>query len=312
MIKRLILIQFFLLSLLYASGQQDPVFSHLFFNKVYQNPAFAGLQGEICANVINRQQWVGLEGAPQTTVFTINSPINIFGINSGIGISLMDDRLGLEKSFSGNLAYSYIHDLSTGTISIGANMGIYNRAYEGGFTFPDASVDPVVPNAKDQSLIFDMSLGAVYTLDNLYIGLSVSHLAQPKFKLPSTESGELSILKRHYFIMSGYKLSVASSPWELMPNLLVKYDGASPQFTINLNTLYNKKLWGGVTYSTNDVFDINIGIELFNGIKIGYAYGLNLSKFINTNTGSHEVMIGYCFNFEFSKAPQKYRSVRFL
>jgi len=97
-----------------------------------------------------------------------------------------------------------------------------------------------------------------------------------------------------------------------MPNMLVKYDGASPQFTINLNALYNKKLWGGVTYSTTEVMDVNIGIELFNGIKIGYAYGLNLSKFLNTNKGSHEVMLGYCFNFEFSKAPQKYRSVRFL
>ena len=109
-----------------------------------------------------------------------------------------------------------------------------------------------------------------------------------------------------------WSLDLASSPIEILPNILVKYDGASPQFTINLNAVYNKKFWGGVTYRTTDALDINVGIELFNGIKIGYAYGLNLSKLIKTNGGSHEVMIGYCFNLGFGGTPQKYRSVRFL
>ena len=61
----------------------------------------------------------------------------------------------------------------------------------------------------------------------------------------------------------------------------------------------------------NGHFISRFGI-LFNGIKIGYAYGLNLSKLIKTNGGSHEVMIGYCFNLGFGGTPQKYRSVRFL
>lgn len=314
MIKRLILLQFSLLSLLLVNAQQDVGFVHWHMNKVFENPAFAGLQGEICANVINRQQWVGLEGAPQTTLFTINSPIKVFGINSGVGISLLDDRLGFEKNFAGALTYSYIHELSTGTLSFGTNLGIFNKTFEGDYKFPDGTttIDPVVPQSKDQSLVFDMSFGAVYTIDNLYVGLSVNHLVPSKFKITTENGGEIKYLKRHYYLMSGYKYSLPNSSLEFMPNLLVKYDGASPQITINLNTLYNKKLWGGVSYSTTEVVDINIGIELFNGIKIGYAYGLNLSKFINTNTGSHEVMLGYCFNFEFSKAPQKYRSVRFL
>ena len=319
--KRLILIHVLLLSLVYVSAQQTPLLSHAFFNKVHQNPAFAGLQGEICANVINRQQWIGLEGAPQTTVFTINSPLNLFGINSGVGISLADDRLGFETNFSGSIDYSYIHSLSVGTLSFGVKLGIFNKAFDGTWELPDGSsgqtggtgdqnLDNVVPDQKDQGLSFDMSFGAVYTLDDFYVGVSSMHLTQPTFNLKSGK--ELPYLKRHYFLMTGYKFDLSNKPIEIYPNLLVKYDGASPQFTINFNTVYNKKFWGGVTYRTTDALDINIGIELFNGIKIGYAYGLNLSRLINTNSGSHEIMIGYCFDIGICRVPQKYRSVRFL
>jgi type IX secretion system PorP/SprF family membrane protein len=295
---------------MYVSAQQEPVISHFTQNKLYYNPAFAGLQGEICASIINRQQWVGFEGAPQTTIFSINSPINIFGINSGIGISLMDDRLGLDQNFSGKIDYAYIHDLGSGTLSIGPKLGIYNIVFGGNYETPDGGTDPALPEDKDQSLIFDMGFGAVYTLNNFYVGASVTHLIQPKFKFSNDR--EISYLKRHYFLMSGYKLDLSSSPIEVYPNILVKYDGATPQFSINFNTVYNKKFWGGVTYRTTDALDINLGIELFNGIKIGYAYGLNFSKLIKTNAGSHEVMIGYCFNLDFGGAPRKYRSVRFL
>lgn len=309
MMKRLIILHILLLSLFYVNAQQDPQFTHYSFNKVHFNPGFAGMQGEICANIINRQQWVGFEGAPQTTALTINSPLNLFGINSGVGISIMDDRLGFEKNFSGSIDYAYIHSLSVGTLSFGVKLGIFNKAFDGTWETPEGGTDPVLPQEKDESLIFDMGFGAVYTLDNLYVGISATHLAQPKFKLAKNQ---ISYLKRHYFLMAGYKLDLASSPIEILPNILVKYDGASPQFTINLNAVYNKKFWGGVTYRTTDALDINVGIELFNGIKIGYAYGLNLSKLIKTNGGSHEVMIGYCFNLGFGGTPQKYRSVRFL
>jgi len=309
--KRILLVQLFLFGILIVNAQQDPLLSHIFFNKVYQNPAFAGNQGEIYTNIISRQQWVGYDGAPQSTVFTINAPVNLFGINSGVGLTLANDQLGFEKNFTGSLDYAYIHSLGTGNLSIGIKAGIFNKAFDGTFTVPDGdpSGDLIIPKGKEQSLIFDLGFGAVYSLNDFYVGLSTSHLAQPKFKFSTSE---IAYLKRHYYLISGYRLGISNSPIEFYPNILVAYDGGSPQLTINMNMVYNKKFWGGVTYRTLDAIDLNIGIELFNGIKIGYAYGLNFSKLINTNSGSHEVMLGYSFNLGFDKAPQKYRSVRFL
>ena len=309
--KRILLVQVFLFGIIIVKAQQDPLLSHIFFNKVFLNPAFAGNQGDINVNIISRQQWVGFgDGAPKTTALTINSPINILGINSGIGFSMANDQLGFEKNFSGSLDYAYIHSLGTGNLCFGLQLGIFNKSLDGTFLPPDGSSnDPVIPKSKEQSLIFDMGIGALYTLNDLYIAFSSSHLTQPKFKFPTND---LNYLKRHYYLMSGYRIGIQNNPIELYPNVLVAFDGSSPQLTINLNAVYNKKFWGGVTYRTLDAIDLNVGIELFNGIKIGYAYGLNFSKLIKTNTGSHEVMLGYNFNLGFDKAPQKYRSVRFL
>jgi len=309
--KQLILLLVLVFSYANISAQQDPIFSHIFFNKVGINPAFAGSGGDICVGIINRQQWQGYDGAPKTTALNANMPLNLFGISSGVGISLLDDRLGFEKNFKASLQYAYFYNLGNGKLSIGVDAGIYNIAFDGNWTTPETSADadPAIPAAKDNSLVFDLGMGAVYTVGDLYVGLSATHLIQPKFKFSNTEQ---SYLKRHYYLLAGYNIQLSGGNIDLQPNMLIKSDGASAQIAINMTAIYNKKFWGGVTYRTTDAIDVMAGIELSNGIKIGYAYGLNFSKLINTNGGSHEVMLSYCFGIGFDKAPQKYRSVRFL
>lgn len=309
--RQLILLFALLYSLTNINAQQDPVLSHIFFDKVKINPAFAGSKGDISIGIINRQQWLGFEGAPKTTAFNANAPLNFMGINSGVGISLMDDRLGFEKNFRGSLQYAYFHNIGTGTLRFGVEGGIYNIAFDGSWITPESSADTdlAIPAEKDNSMVFDLAFGMAYTVGDLFVGLSATHLTQQKFKFTDAEQ---SYLKRHYYLIAGYNIQLSGSNLDLIPNLLIKSDAASAQITINMTAVYNKKFWGGVSYRTTNAIDVMAGIELFNGIKIGYAYGLNFSKLINTNDGSHEIMLSYLFSIGFDKAPQKYRSVRFL
>jgi len=64
-------ITFLFLVLLSCPGwaQQDPVFSQNMFNILTYNPGIAGTSGMICATAINRQQWLGFDGSPRTTIF---------------------------------------------------------------------------------------------------------------------------------------------------------------------------------------------------------------------------------------------------
>jgi type IX secretion system PorP/SprF family membrane protein len=309
---RLVATLIIMLSCLKVVAQQDPLISHLFYNKIYVNPAFAGQQEEICTNIVYRNQWAGIEGAPTSTLFSLDAPLQLFGKKHGVGLLISNETLGFEKNFLGSLQYAYTHHLQTGSLSFGLKLGLYNKAYDAAWQTPDGgngSNDVAIPMAKDQSMTYDLGLGIVYNLNNLYVGFSTVHLTQPKFKFATSD---IPFLKRHYYLISGYKIMLPNSSFELTPNLLLAFDGSSRQITTNVNLLYNKKVWGGVTYRTLNSLDINIGTELFNGIKIGYAYGLNLSKLIKTNSGSHEIMISYCFNLGIEKIPQKYRSVRFL
>ena len=309
--KRALIIILLLSSLTNIVAQQDPIFSHIFFDKVKINPAFAGTSGNICLGIINRQQWVGFSGAPQTTALNADMPLNAFGRQSGVGLTVMDDRLGFENNFQLGIQYAYFTRLGKNKLGIGFDAGFYNIAFNGSWSPPEtpANSDPAIPAEKDNSMVFDLAFGLSYIAGNFYLGLSSSHLTQAKLNLVNSDQ---AFLKRHYFLMAGYTWQIMDGSLDLSPNLLIKSDAASAQITINLTATYNKKFWGGVTYRTMDAVDIMAGIELFNGIRIGYAYGLNFSKLISTNGGSHEVMLGYCFSLGFDKAPQKYRSVRFL
>ncbi len=105
------------------SAQQFPQFSHNMFNMMTINPGFAGSSGEMRATLIGRQQWVGLEGAPNTNLFSIDAAINPFGIRSGVGVNIIQDKIGFNDDFYMNLAYSYRTDVGAGTLGIGVGLG---------------------------------------------------------------------------------------------------------------------------------------------------------------------------------------------
>ena len=55
------------------------------------------------------------------------------------------------------------------------------------------------------------------------------------------------------------------------------------------------------------------GLEMKNGIMIGYSYDLNVAKNIGRYTGgSHEVTLSYSFGMQLGKRQKIYKSVRFL
>ena len=76
-----ILLCFIPLNLLLA--QQTYIYTNYNLNKVIYNPALSGLNDFTEANFNIRNQWSGLEGAPQTQIFTIHGPIK--NKNMGLG-----------------------------------------------------------------------------------------------------------------------------------------------------------------------------------------------------------------------------------
>jgi type IX secretion system PorP/SprF family membrane protein len=314
-VKRLnIVILSFLLSLYPCFSQQDPITSNYMFNTLTFNPGFAGTSGMICATALNRQQWVGFKGSPSTTIFNISAPVSPFKINSGVGLMVENDNVGFNKDISLALIYSYIAKLGQGKLGIGINAGMYNMNLDpewvipSGDAFTPPSGDPLIPESKESSVAFDAGLGVYYRTDKYYAGLSVTHINQPKVKWTKGES----YISRHYYITTGYILQLPNPSLELLPSLFALSDGKVIQFSVTSLIRYNKKAWGGVSYRPGDALVGIVGIELFNGIRVGYAYDFPISDIRENTSGSHEFMVNYCFNLNMGKSPMRYKSIRFL
>jgi len=295
-------------------GQTDPVTSHYMFNHMLFNPGSAGSSGMICATAMNRQQWVGFEGAPSTTLFHVNAAVRPFKLRSGIGLTIVNDKTGFDTDNSLSLSYSYIMDLGPGRLGAGVNIGILNKAISPSWNIPSGDIfvppsgDPLIPENKESFIAFDMGLGLYYNAANWYAGISVTHLNQPEIKYTKG----IPYLPRQYYATAGYYLTLPNPSFELIPSLLVFSDARIVQFTVNTMVRYNKKVWGGVSYRAGDAMVGMLGIELYNGVRIGYAYDFPLTDIRKGTSGSHEFLVNYCFDLALGRSSMRYKSIRFL
>jgi type IX secretion system PorP/SprF family membrane protein len=314
-LKRIVFALTFLTFIVVANGQQDPQYSQNMFNTMSVNPGYAGSNDAICASLIHRQQWVGFDGAPVTSDFNVNAAIKPFKVNSGIALGVMKDKLGYDNDIDLKFAYAYRASVGDGKLGIGVGVEVLNKSLNatwtvpesGGFTQPTG--DPSIPKEKESATVVDFSAGVFYRTEKLYLGVSSTHLRQAEINY---EVETKPFLARQYYLTTGYTIALPNPLFELQPSVFVKSDGKTTQLDLNTCVLYNKRFWGGLSYRLNDAVVGMVGVELSNGLKLGYSYDFTISDMHKNSSGSHEFMIGYCFSVKKDKAPQKYKSIRFL
>lgn len=314
--KRGILIVVFIAINLILKAQQDPQFSQNMFNHMTVNPAFAGERGRWVISGIYRNQWQSMEGAPETYAVNVDGPLRIKGSNGGIGLNMMSDKLGMQSNLHLMLNYSYKQALSLGVLSVGLKIGIVNAKIEGEYYIPNDEFhtqpgdDPALNGAEANvsEMMFDMGMGAFLAGRNYYAGVAVSHLTKPEMTVGLT--GRF-FFTPHLFFTGGYTLPLLPR-WDIQPSAYVKTDLRMAQFSVNANVVFDKKYWGGVSYRYEEAVVFMGGLELKNGIMVGYSYDWNVSNVGKYTGGSHEVTLSYSFGMELRKRQKIYKSVRFL
>ncbi len=297
-----------------VNGQQEAHFTQNMFNNVYYNPAFAGSVGGICATGLVRQQWVGFEDsdgnsvAPNTYTASITSPVNL--LHGGVGLNIYNDKLGFTNEIGVKIMYAYRMDLGMGNLGIGLQVDFINSTID--FTkLREGAIDQddvLLQGGEESDMVFDLGFGLHYMVPGkYYIGLSSTRI------LESQATNINFQYKRHYFLSAGYQFTFPNNPaFELDPSLLIKSDAINTQFDFAVLLKYNNKVWGGVSYSTFRVTDplaAIIGLKI-KDVKIGYSYTIPTSNI--GSSGSHEVMIGYCFKINMDRGRSSYKNTRFL
>lgn len=308
--KKLILFTLFTLSAVNGYSQQDAQFTQYMYNTININPAYAGSRGVLSVFGLHRTQWVGIDGAPKTNTFSLNTPIK--NSNIGFGLSVINDRIGPsdETAISADISYS-INTSDKYKLSFGVKatadllnvdftkLNIYNPG------------DPLAQYNIDNKFSPNVGAGIYYHSDKSYIGLSVPNFLETKhFDKGQNQFGSNSIAseKMHYYLIAGHVFDLSSS-LKMKPAFLTKMvKGAPLQVDLSANFLFNDKFTIGGAYRWDAAGSLMAGFQINNSLFLGYGYDMEVTKLANYNSGSHEVFLRY----ELFKKAEKVVSPRFF
>jgi len=289
--KKIILTMFAgLLGFSYSGyAQQDPHYTQYMYNQSVVNPAYAGSKETLALGVLYRNQWTGLEGAPQTLTLFGHSRV---GKKVGVGISAISDRLGpteennVYADFSYTLELGGRHKLALG-VKAGMTMLQNNLRSKVSDFVPDPN-DPMFA-FDESSSFFNVGAGAFYYTDNYYIGLGVPNFLQNTYMTKNDRKFGSETM--HMFLTGGYVFEL-DYQWKLRPSTMLKMATNSPlSVDLSVNAMWNNKLEFGVTYRLEDSFGGMVNYAVMPNLRIGYAYDYVTSDIRLAASGSHEVIV---------------------
>ncbi len=272
-------------------AQQQAQFTQYIDNMLYYNPAYAGSHDAMTFSALHRQQWMGFDGAPMSTTFSMHTPLRFE--NLGIGVSFLNDRVGPTNITWANVDVSYsIRFKGSGRLSFGVNGGI--NLLNGNL------LDLQKMDAGDQSLSVqynndikpNFGAGVYYHSDQWFIGFAVPHILDNTKDIKEVLNTDY-ISQRHYYFMVGGYIN-ASRMLKLRPSAMFKMTENAPfALDASLAFIFYDKFWLGANYRLLESAGIYVQYQISHQFKIGYAFEFSTTQLRGHNAGTHELMLSY-------------------
>ena len=270
-------------------SQQDSQYTQYMYNTININPAYAGSRGVLSVFGLHRSQWIGIDGAPTTNSFSVNSPIS--NTNIGAGISFVNDRIGPteENTISVDLSYS-IKTFENYKLSFGLKGTGNFFNLNAGKLKPANAGDPKLQNLRNN---FTPNFGTgIYLHSNkFYAGVSVPNF----FEKVHYNDNSVSVNKEkmNFYFLSGYVFDI-NSEIKFKPAFLIKTVEGSPlQADFSANFLIYEKFTAGIAYRWDASASALAGFQISEKLFIGYGYDRETTKLQNYNSGSHEIFLRF-------------------
>lgn len=288
-------------SFLRVSAQQLPDYTQYPSMLFSINPAYTGTKGTVDARMNYRKQWTGFSGAPVTQSLGIHS--RLWKGRIGVGATLYKDEMGPSRMFDYgfNAAYHLHFPDVEFSVGIGMRFNKYTMNSSGMTTHWEG--DPaVVPGVTSFDKTKNAMAGLLLYNDRFHFGLGVMNVISSKIML----AGNIVKMKQHYFFSFGYNFhGHPDYVWE--NNLLGEYvDGLPITLNYNLRVHFRQKLMVGAAWRLKDAVIMQAGWVFFKTVQVTYSYDFGISKLRKAHNGSHEITIGYRFDYENKKS--KYRN----
>ncbi|OEK07788.1 hypothetical protein A8C32_14965 [Flavivirga aquatica] len=284
-------------------AQQDPQFTNYMYNPMSVNSAYTGSRGHLTVFGLHRTQWVGIDGAPTTQSFSIDSPV---GKNVGLGFSVVNDRLGPSDEFYIDANFSYTLNISdTKKLSFGVKGGgrLFSVDWTKGlFRRQDATFQQSINNR----FLPTIGVGVYYHTGKSYLGLSVPNFFTDEHYDDVQES--VAAERLHFFLIGGTVFDL-NQRIKFKPAFLVKHVVGAPLiFDLSANFMFNDNFRLGAAYRWDDSVSGLAGLQITPKLLVGYSYDFTTTELRKYNSGTHEIFL----RFELRSKEKQLKSPRFF
>jgi type IX secretion system PorP/SprF family membrane protein len=304
--KYLLSILSFLAVIHFSSAQAPgPLYRQFYFNPYVFNPAYVGINGQMEANFVHRQQWTNFKDAPITTGASLQIPTSE---RVAIGLNIYSDKQVLLRNSNFMATFGYV-------VPIADNQSL-RFALSGGVGLNKLDLtaeemntnDPTILNATGNNYYFDGNFGVVYNLAGLRLGFALTDLFKSNaFNGESFNKFEFSNLRNRLFSAS-YRFNldpmgrVALEPYALFRQ---SADGIQDYWEAATLVYFKENIWTGVSYNQNNGLALFLGANIKDKFKFGYSYEFPPFSSGFNSSSSHELHLGIRFGKKTQRTASK-------
>lgn len=290
-------IKYILVSAILATGtfvhaQNQFHVSQYMLHHGFVNPGAIGNSNALSGAMFYRNQWTGMEGAPNVMGLNFNKPFSQ-GKNH-LGFTMIHDRIGVSKNFEFTATYAYRMKLGVNKyLSLGLSATLALMQSDLASVQTVEANDPIFSASTPTFAMPNSKFGAYYFTPKFYIGLAIPNLLENKVVYDNNYTGvtEFNPKSMHYFIHTGYSFTLNEN-LDLNPSVMIRQVSGSPlSIDINAQIMYKKKLGAGFSFRSAKELVGLFNYQISDNFRLGYAYDFNWGQLGTFSRGSHEVML---------------------
>lgn len=274
------------------NAQQIPVSSQSYLNGFIHNPANIGNSEYTNAFIHSRKQWMGIQGAPETYLFSVDGPVSK---NVGLGLMLYNDQTDIIGRTGGYGAYRYRFKISGDHFfGLGLSAGFMQNSIAFDKIRTDEPGETTLLANREKRTAFDANIGITYQFQRLEVGVASYQLLNNNILYENTidfKSLKYQLI-RHYVGIISYKQQLTEE-LRIDPQIIMRsVQGMPVQFDVSAYLNWQGLAWFGLTYKHHFGVNFSLGGIVYDKFIAGYSYSLSTGNIANYTNGSHEVVLG--------------------
>ncbi|UKN00094.1 PorP/SprF family type IX secretion system membrane protein [Paracrocinitomix mangrovi] len=271
-----------------ATAQNRVNYSQYMHNHQIFNPAYIDQTNNIGGSVLYRNQWMGIDGTPQSFIGDVYYGFRGHNFN----LQFLYDQITVFKHLEIGGSYSYAIKLGRNTQMAFGMKASFNQqtANYDQLTFYDG-VDPQMGGTV-KNIGVNFGAGMFVRSKHWHVGFGAPYILNNEV-IDQNDKLFNSFQYQHFFLTGGYRF-VDDYYFKFYPTAMIKWTKGAPlAASIDMNFLLSERFWLSGGYRIDNTIILSAGIILWKDFKIIYSYDLGLGKVNRFGGMTHELSLGY-------------------